>query len=300
MKIQETIDIASNFEPSGTELASISVSKFKRLGEDYFGEIAENDFDIEKFFRQLTKYNLYALPLELNEFFLNYHHPQYSFLKEYYLINEISKKSNERRNLTFSSPQLEEFFIKWASSKNEEGKLYYAKSLISKIKDDHSKIINMIILAFIFTYEEALTSFETATNLLDRAENLFKNNSYKSNIKDRILYLINIFSGFTYLKKLSHEEAYTRFQNALQYNKWSANAKFYSALTEVELERTEDAIQSIEEVIKYDEMRINFAITSNNYKLLNILSIILLLKTFLDSVNLPLFMINLVRLTTKN
>jgi ribosomal protein L22 len=186
----------------------------------------------------------------------------------------MAKKSNEKRKLTFGSKQLEDFFVQWTISKNPEGKLYYAKSLISKIKDDHSKLINMLILAFIFSYEDSLIDYDAACNLFERAENLFINFNSNSRIRDRILYIINIFAGFTELKRYGLDEAHAKFQNAMQYNKWSVNAKFYSALTEIRMDNPDEALNSLMEVIEYDEMRLKFAITSNNY---------LLFKYFLNS-----------------
>ncbi|RMD50307.1 MAG: hypothetical protein D6830_03085, partial [Ignavibacteria bacterium] len=117
MRIQETLDIDQKTSEKGFEEIISAGSRFKRLGEEFFGLNIDDDFNLEKFLKQLAKYNLYSLPVDLNEFFINYHHPQFSFLKEYYLVNELVKKSNERRNLTFSSKQLEEFYVKWAVSK---------------------------------------------------------------------------------------------------------------------------------------------------------------------------------------
>lgn len=267
MKIKDTLYKEPNIDKTGNEIVTLNASKFKRLGRDYFGTDSQKPDDLDHFLKQLDKYNLYKLPIELNEFFLDYHSPPFSFVKEYYLINELAKKSHELRNLTFSNKQLEEFFLKWTTSQNDEGRLYYAKSLLSKIRDDQSKAINMLILAFIFTYENSLTEYDAAINLFLRTQRIFERIDSKSRIKDRILYLINIFAGFTELRKYSLDDAYEHFQNAIQFNKWSANAKFYSALTEIQMNNPEEAISSLKDVIKYDEMRINFAITSNNFML---------------------------------
>lgn len=252
----------------GLDFSVLEASKFKRLGDEFFNLNGTKQLELDAFMKQIEKYNLLKLPVGLNEFFLDYAYPPLSFIKEYYLINELSKKSHELRNLTFSNKKLEGFFLKWVLSQNSEGRLYYAKSIFNSLKDDHSKAINMLVLAFILSYENALQDYDAALNLFIRVLNLFDKSKSDSKIRDRILYLVNIFAGFTELRKYSLKDAYDRFQNAFQYNKWSVNAKFYSSLAKIQMEDPDTAINYLDDVINYDEMRISFAITSNNYLLL--------------------------------
>ena len=263
MKVQEIVDIAprENFTDG-------KFLQFQRLGIDYFG-ISEKKLPdkLEDLIEYYLRYNIFKLPFEINEFFIDINNLGKSFLVEYFYLNEAAKKSNEVRKLQFVNRQIESFFHKWVDAQNFEAKLYYSRSIFEKIQKDYSKIINLIILGILFAEEETLLDLNEAARLFDKAITIFERMASKTKITERIIYVLYILNGLIHLKMDEVNEAIYYFSSAIKYSNWAANAKFYLAYAYAILGESEKTADYLNQIYKLDQKKLNFFITSNQLKL---------------------------------
>ncbi len=263
MKVQEVIDIAPK-----EEFAESKLLHFQRLGIEFFGiNKYEKPQKLDDYIEYLIKNNIFKLPFDLNEFFIDINNLGKSFLIDYYYLNESSKKSNEIRKIQFLNKQIETFFYKWADTSNYEAKLYYSHSIFEKIQNDYSKIINILINAILFAEEETLLNLNESGLLFDKAITIFERMSNRTKITERILYLLYIFNGLIHIKKDELDEASYYFVESMKYSKWAENAKFYLAYSyaiQGVFEKTEEYLSQIFEL---DQKRLDFFITTNQPKL---------------------------------
>ncbi len=263
MKVQEITDIAPQ-----REFVESKLLHFQRLGTEFFG-INENERPEkpDDYIEYLIKNNVFKLPFELNEFHIDIKNLGKSFLVEYYYLNESSKKSNELRKIQFLNKQVETYFHKWVATQNFEARLFYSHSIMEKIQNDYSKIINILITAFIYAEEETLINLNEAAKLFDKAITIFGRMSNKTKITDRILYILHIFNGLVHLKMKELEEANFYFIESMNYNKWAQNAKFYLAYSFAMQGDSEKAADYLQQIFELDTKRLDFFITTNQLRL---------------------------------
>ncbi len=263
MKVEEIVDIAPR-----EDFAESKLLHFQRLGNEFFNtnEI-EKPRKLEEQIEHLIKNNIFKLPFELNEFYIDINNLGKSFLIEYYYLNESAKKSHEVRKLHFLNKQIETFFYKWADSPNFEAKLYYSRSILEKIQKDYTKIINILISAILFAEEETLLDFNESAKLFDKAISIFERMSNRTKITERILYILNIFNGLVHLKMEELDEATYYFIESMKHNRWAENAKFYLAYSYALQDDVEKTSEYLTQVYDLDQNKLNFFITTNQLKL---------------------------------
>ncbi len=263
MRPENIVDIEAQSN-DGISRSYLNFARFKHLGIEFFG-IGEksNQLTLEARFKEIIKYNLFKLPIEFNEFFAELERPSESFLLEYYYLNEAAKKSHLHRKFYFGNKKIEEYFVKWVTLPNMEARLFYAKSLLDKIQDDYSKIMNNIVSAFIYSEEAALLNLDKACDLMSEAIKQAEMFRLNDKIKNRILYILNIYLAIIQIKNNLVDNAIETLENAKQYNQWSSVAKYYMAYTYLLEGDTETAFGYISQVFDYDMMRLKFFITSN-------------------------------------
>ncbi len=263
MRLENIVDIATQSSADGN-FAYANLARFKHLGAEYFG-VSEHkeELSLEAKFKQIIKFNLFKLPIEFNEFFIKSDRPSGVFLLEYYYLNEAAKKSHLHRKFYFGNKKMEEYFVKWVTLPNFEARLFYAKTLIDKIQDDSTKIMNNVVGAFIYSEETALLDLVKANELMQLAIKQAEKFQINEKIKGRILYILHIFLAIIQIKNNLIDQAIESLEIAKQFNQWASVAKYYLAYSHLLEGDSETAFQYFQQVFEYDLMRLKFFITSN-------------------------------------
>ncbi|MCP5064705.1 MAG: hypothetical protein GY936_19895 [Ignavibacteriae bacterium] len=250
----------------------LEIAKFRNYGREKYGNAIKRSVSFDEFSEHLLQHTSINLPPEIEEYFIRIDTAHYfgavetPFLKNIELILSQNRSDN---NFIANHREVKEFYHKWIYNKNDKEKTYFALTLINMVERNfnYQSFYNLVLYAVILTYEKSLFNPQKAADLYTRSQELVKGLTTNLKEKNKILYFINLFKGFTHLKEYDYANAKNSFSEALKYNPHGISAEYYKGLSSVHLNDFDSAFDSQSKIIQFDKMRFQFAINYNQLKL---------------------------------
>ncbi|MGK9367355.1 hypothetical protein ACSSWA_00465 [Melioribacter sp. Ez-97] len=251
-----------------------SVSEFFKLGRELFELSFKGEFDYIKHLKDNIKILSFDIPEELKEIFIPFNNAPIYWVYDSWLLAQIEEymKANFNRAKYFDlHKSIKENYAKWATAQIRGEKEYYANLTMSFIERDIYKhnFFKFVIQAILHTYHNSIYNFSKADGLFNEVKQMVVALKLQEPVLHELLYIVNLFHGFLYLKEKRYDEANNLFKEAVETKQNGITAKIYSALCELKLNNREIVEYYIREVITYDFHRMIAAIDVNNFGMFN-------------------------------
>lgn len=251
-----------------------ALANFYRLGKDHFDLTIHGEFDFITNIKENIKILSFDLPDELKEIFIPFSNAPIYWIYDSWLLNQIEEfmKINFARAKYFDlHKSIKDNFTKWATTKLRGEKEYYANLTLNFIERDIYKhnFFKHIIHAIILTYHNSLYNPAKAINLYDTVKDLVNTLRLSEEVKKELSYIIQLYTGFVYLKEKDYEKANICFKEAIDIKANGITAKIYTALTELKLGRDDITMYYLREVLAYDFHRLLVSLDVNNFGMFN-------------------------------
>ncbi len=254
-------------------------AKFKSFSSEKFQDFIYQSLDFEVFLKNSTRHFSLNLPLAINEYFISAEMAPYIWLSDHPVIIasvegiKIDKDEPQVNNKSNSSlTEIIKFYANWIFQKNEKEKQYFALSTINLIEKDtnNKEYLKFFIYATILAYEKTLNAPERSIQLLYKCKEIIDTTiTISPDLRKELIYLVNLYLGFIFLKDGAVPEANQKFIDALVSKPKGVTASFYYAVTQMKLGNHGKAIDLLTEIINFDKSRFVYAIKNNNIGLFN-------------------------------
>lgn len=267
MVISNTIINESPATPENSLEAA--TGKFKQIAREFFQFEAKSSIEYLTSIKESVKFFNLDVPPQLNEVFVRYEEAPLFWIYDSPIVQyleDILKIYFGKSNDLDHYKTIKECYTKWIVIKSENEKRYFANSALNYIDKSSSKhnFFYLILKAVLYTFEKSLTNTATAINLFNKSLEVLNSTKVSDNYKDELHYLIKVFTGFAYLRQKEIAAAGDNFRSALNIKPHGITAKFYLALTEVQLAQHETAAHILKELCEYDFKRIEYSVSKTN------------------------------------
>lgn len=246
-----------------------AMGKFRQIAKEFFQFEAKSSIEYLTSIKESVKFFNLDVPPQLNEVFVRYEEAPLFWIYDSPIVQyleDILKIYFGKSNDLDHYKTIKECYTKWIVIKSENEKRYFANSAINYIDKSSSKhnFFYLILKGVLYTFEKSLGNPATAINLFDKSLEVLNSTKVSDNYKEELQYLIKIFTGFAFLKQKEIAAAGDHFRSALTTKPHGITAKFYLALTEVQLAQNETAIHILKELCEYDFRRIEYSVSKTN------------------------------------
>ncbi|MFA6978806.1 MAG: hypothetical protein WC209_05730 [Ignavibacteriaceae bacterium] len=267
MVISNTINNES--PPIPENLLEAATGKFKQIAREFFQFEAKSSIEYLTSIKESVKFFNLDVPSQLNEVFVRYEEAPLFWIYDSPIVQyleDILKIYFGKSNDLDHYKTIKECYTKWIVIKSENEKRYFANSALNYIDKSSSKhnFFYLILKAVLYTFEKSLANTATAISLFNKSLEVLNSTKVSDNYKDELQYLIKVFMGFAYLKQKESAAAGDTFRSALSTKPHGITAKFYLALTEVQLSQNETAVHILKELCEYDFKRIEYSVGKTN------------------------------------
>lgn len=263
--------INNNLTVKGSENA---LTNFYKLGKEHFDLNIPGEFDYITNIKENIKILSFDLPEELKEIFIPFANAPVYWIYDSWLLSQIE----EFMKVNFSKVKyldlhksIKENYAKWVTTKLRSEKEYYANLTINFIERDVYKhnFFKHLIHAILLTYHNSFYNPAKAISLYENVKELVNTLRLSDSVKKELNYIVNLFTGFVYLKEKDYIKANQSFKEAVDIKSSGTTAKFYIALTEFKMGNDEVASYFIKEIMAYDLHRLLVALDLNNFGMFN-------------------------------
>ncbi len=226
--------------------------------------------------KTVSRFTQFSFPAKLNEFFLDYDDAPLYWICEVPLnlyLKDFYKQYFRGINGVDSFGELKDNYSKWLLIKAEAEKKYYASTVISLVEKSVLKnnFLGLILYGVILTYDTNLSNPIKAISLFDQAKSVLSSIKINKEIKDRLDYLIELFSGYAFLKSKKITNAKEHFINALAVNSGGITAKYHLAFSESHLGNWDSCESLLKELFDTEKDRMRYALSAGSTHQVNFL-----------------------------
>ena len=264
------------------------IAKFKSFAKEKFLGSVRYEINSIDFIKESAKHFSIKLPANIGEFFIRLDAAPFYWICDSPVIQSAESLIKPKNKIisTNNFEDIKKFYSKWIMQKGDKDKQYFALSTLNLIErnTDKQNFLKNILYATVLSFDKTITSFDKAIQLMSEAEEILGNSNADNELKNEILYLINLFTGFIYLKDNLFEEANEKFTSAQIYKSPGITAIFYNAKTQSIIGNRERCAELLNELIDFDKSRFNYAVSFNALNLLNFfMSTAVMLNIFTDT-----------------
>lgn len=255
--------------PDDSLSKELLAAKFKTFAKEHFQTFARKENDYLQYIKKSAQLTSLRMPEEMSELFIRFDMAQYFWicdtvpLLKYEEWLKIDSRGKQSQMEGYRS--VKDFYAKWAIVKAEQEKKYYALSLIRVIERDNNRnnFLKYILQAVILIFDRQLSAPDKALQLLQETLELMGSVKLDESLRDELVYLINVYMGFAYMKTREWQDANNCFSVALRLKPSGITAKFYLAYTDKKLGRIEAASLLLHELMEYDKAILELAVDQN-------------------------------------
>jgi len=250
-------------------------SKFKTVGKTYFFDYIKYSYSYHDYIKEGGILKAYNIPINYSELFIRYENCFFYWLSEHPIVKQIENWiNNEIRKKpvgTDNYSDVRKFFSKWAQQNLVKERHFYALSMLNLLdKNPNSyNFLKYLMFALVFGLDEKLKMYQKSLELLELSKQIATSLDIEPVLKNEILYLLNLFTGFIYMHYNENALALKTFEDCLVMKPVAANALFYKALIETRLMMSDQSAKSLENLWELDKGRMELALNSNNINLVN-------------------------------
>lgn len=234
-----------------------NIAEFIKTGTEFFQfeKISEDDYNHKinnfKKYYSLKDEGINLIPFirfEDAPFFWIAESPFHHYLNEYIKFNLLKRESENNFLL------IKDFYSKWLTIKLENEKKYFAKSIISLHEKDpgRANFLSVIFIGIIYSFDPLIRDTEKGVKCFSSIHQICESLKLNDRIREELLILMDIYSGFAFLTINDFDNAKSYFLNALHLRKDNSTAKFYLAYVESCLSDYESAAVYLKEIYSAD------------------------------------------------
>ncbi|MBX3006733.1 MAG: hypothetical protein KF816_01770 [Melioribacteraceae bacterium] len=244
-------------------------SNMLKLAKEHFGIAVRSEYDSINSIKESIRFFGLDLPQDIKEIFIPFAEAPIFWIYESTILTQIEdflKFNMVRGSFNEIHRSVKENYSRWVTTKLKSEKDYYATTTINFIERDINKhnFFKLILKGIIFTYQSTFYSPLKAQEQFNLALEIVDTIRISEVIKNEIKYIIQLYIGFNYLKEQNYELANESFKNALDIKPHGSTAKFYHALTEINLGHEESTYYLLREIFSQDLNHLNLALKTNN------------------------------------
>lgn len=261
-QVLENIDV-------GNLNQELEIAKFRNYGRENFADLIKSEISFSDFIIQSSQFYSIKLPKEISEYFIRADIAPYFWLSEASLLQRIEDllvvKSAEY-NFVSNFREIKNYYYKWLTQKTEKEKFFFAQSIKNLVERNFAvqSFYNLTLYGIVLTNDTSIYNPKRAIELFDRAIEIINNCNISLINKKEILYIVNIYKGFTFIKEYEYLNSMRTFKEALKHNPYGITAIFYSALSSRYLDDFNAAYDYLKEILEYDKSRFQYAINYNH------------------------------------
>lgn len=243
----------------------IKIAKFKNYAKEKFASLVKYNIDHIPFIRNCEIHYKLNLPKEIEDFFINIKYAHFFWLAKTPILidsEEHIKSHPELFPLLSSYTDIKKYYSKWIKQKNDDEKFHMASSIVEMVERnyDHYDFLSLIFYATILQYEKRLFSPEKSIAAFNKIAAQVFSLDIPAETKSKLLYLVNLYSGFAYLKLGNIEDANKKFNESKTYNKNALTPIFYEGFMLLANNDYKAVFEIIRTIINYDTARFKFAL----------------------------------------
>ncbi len=266
-------DVLENID-EGNLTRELEIAKFRNYGREKFSDLVCHNISFEEFLRNSDKFFSINLPREISDYFLRFDTAPYFIMSSSPILQSIEQlllvKKNEF-NYISNYREIKNYYKKWLLKNTPKEKNYFATSIINTVERNYDlqSFYNLMIYGVILTYDPISGNSKKAVELFSKAEGIVENCDIEEEIKNDILYILNLYKGFAFIKEYEYLHSLETFKKALVYNPNGVTAFFYSALSARYIDDFDLSFDYLREIIEFDKTRFKYAINYNHLALFN-------------------------------
>jgi hypothetical protein len=250
----------------------LEIARFRNFGREKFGNVVQRHISYDDFVYTASKHFSINLPKEISEYYIRIETAPYFAAMDSPALERIENillKNRDNSNFIANHREIKNYYSKWVAQKDDKGRNYYALTLINMVERNfiYQSFYNLVLYGIVLTYEKSVFAPQKAIELFERSKELITNLVAEKEEKESILYLVNLYEGFTYYKLYEYQNAYNSFSEATKKNPYGISAKAYKGLTAVYLNNYDIAFDCLKEVLNFDKVRLKLAINYNHLRL---------------------------------
>lgn len=256
----------------GNLTRELEIAKLRNYGREKFSELIRYNISFNDFIINSSQFYSIKLPQEISDYFIRADIVPFFIMSEAPVLKKIeelliSKKTEDK--FVNNYREIKNDYYKWLTKKSAKEKHYFANSIINSVERNFAfqSHFNVIIYGIILCYEQSCYNPKRAIELFDRAIEIVEGCSNSSVDRNNLIYTINLFKGFTYLKEYEYLRAFETFKEALNSNPHGVTALFYCALSARYINDLDTSYAYLRDVIEFDRIRFQYAINYNQLSL---------------------------------
>lgn len=245
-------------------------AKFRMFAKEHFQDLVKKEVDFFEFIKKSAQLFGFRLPQDKSELFISNDAAPFYWICDSPAVVKFEEwlkfEARGRNSSQDGYRSIKEFYTKWATLKSEQEKKYYALSTMKMIEKDLNKnnILVRVLQAVILTYDKKLFHPVKAIELFQNAIITLDGLKVDQQVKNELQYLLNIYTGFAYLKQLDYEGASQMFSEAMRMSLSGLTARFYLAFSEKRSGSGEAAVLHLNDILHFDKTAIEYAIEINS------------------------------------
>jgi len=256
----------------GNLTRELEIAKFQNYGRENFSDLIQYKITLNDYIRNSSKFYSIELPKEISDYFIRADISTYFIMSEAPILRRIEEfllVKNNKHDYVSNYREIKNYYYKWLIQKTPKEKHFFAKSIVNSVERNFAfqSFFNVMVYGIILSNDTVSYNSKRAIELFNRAIEIVEDCSISSTIKDEILYVINIYKGFTYLKEYEYLRSLETFREALNYNSNGVTAFFYCALSSRYIDDFDLSYDYLRKVIEFDKIRFKYAIKFNQLAL---------------------------------
>ena len=263
-------DLTGNYYTEDKVLANQIASKLLSFGKKYINSDVVESSNYNQKLKENALFNSIPLPTEISERFIFYEEAPNTLMLDSPLISYLHKVFKVNHTvLSDENPQLQlkEYYLKWLKQKKGLDTKYFTKSMLHYLDKTKNNGFNLLINSMLLSYDDEMYNHERSIELIHNASDIIFNKQISNEFYHELKYFLKTIEGFIYLKGSNLGQSNRSFYEALDLKHNGITAKFHLALTEIQLENLNLAIELVEEIYNADIKRLNYAIQNNSFSL---------------------------------
>lgn len=250
----------------------LEIAKFRNYGRENFADLIRYKVGLDDFIENTSQFYSIRLPKEISEYFLRVDLAPFFIMSEAPVLEQIEELLSSRNNefeFVTNLREVKNYYKKWLVQKTAKEKHYFANSIINTVERNFAfqSFYNLLIYGIVLTYDSSSYNPQKAKEVFDRAKETVNSSQLNQGLREELLYLLNVFQGFAYLKEYEYLNSLTAFKEALVFNPTGVTAFFYCALSSRYMDDFDTSYDYLREILEFDKLRFKYAIDYNHMAL---------------------------------
>jgi hypothetical protein len=250
----------------------LNLAGFNRVRQRYFKSFQRRNENYLELLKNGSKLFSFNLPDELSEVFNRKEEGFIFWLFESTLLHESEKiiYDSGTSEVRAIHEEIKKYFNKWIVTTEPHQKKFIASQIVRNPRDNNSlSFLDFVYQALVLVYDKSYKNYSNAVEKLDEARQVIISQVSDAEIRNQLLYLVHLYSGFASINLGNYNEASSELSSALDNKSSGVTAKFYYAYLSAMQNHQDFSKALLKEIYDFDINRLTYAIENSNLPMLN-------------------------------